>query len=345
MRISDDGIDMIKSFEGLVMMAYPDPGTGGEPWTIGYGHTKNVRPGMMITEEQAEQLLREDVRGFERAVDDLIPIPLSQSEFVALVSFAFNVGAYALETSTLRKRLLAGEPRCWAYQQELPRWNKGGSGVLPGLVKRRQAEADLACLGYLSEPAEEPVEPVETVEEVLFPLDVPYYTQIDSKVPGQAERSCFSSAMAMALDYINPDWMEGDDDWYLREVLKRGDTVSAYAQVETARDLGFAAEFRMDGTQDMLLEILDTDTPVPIGILHKGNVWQPTGGGHWITLIGYDDKYFYVNDPMGDLDLVNGGYPYSGHGKGDGLKYTRKNTMKRWLIDGSGSDGWYIDLR
>ena len=70
MRISDDGIDMIKSFEGLVMMAYPDPGTGGEPWTIGYGHTKNVRPGMMITEEQAEQLLREDVRGFERAVDD-----------------------------------------------------------------------------------------------------------------------------------------------------------------------------------------------------------------------------------------------------------------------------------
>ena len=115
MRISDHGIDMIKSFEGLVMMAYPDPGTGGEPWTIGYGHTKNVRPGMMITEDQAEQLLREDVRGFERAVGDLIPIPLSQSEFDALVSFAFNVGAYALETSTLRKRLLAGEPRCWVY--------------------------------------------------------------------------------------------------------------------------------------------------------------------------------------------------------------------------------------
>lgn len=342
MKTSTKGIEIIKAHEGLVLYAYPDPGTGGDPWTIGYGHTKGVTPDMWISEEQAEAFLIEDLERFEAAVVELLPIPLAQSEFDALVSFAFNVGAHALQTSTLRKRLLADEPRCQVYQEELKRWNKGGNGVMPGLVKRRQAEADLACLGYLSEPAEKPV---ETVEEVLFPLDVPYYTQVDSKVPGQAERSCFSSAMAMALDYINPDLMEGDDDWYLREVLKRGDTVSAYAQVETARDLGFAAEFRMDGTQDVLLEILDTDTPIPIGILHKGNVWQPTGGGHWITLIGYDDKYFYVNDPMGDLDLVNGGYPYSGHGKGDGLKYTRKNVMKRWLIDGSGSDGWYVDLR
>lgn len=345
MRTSDAGIDMIKSHEGLVLMAYPDPGTGGEPWTIGYGHTKNVQPGMMITAERAEDLLREDLRGFERAVHDLLPIKLTQSEFDALVSFTFNVGTYALETSTLRKRLLAGEPRCWVYQKEMPRWNQGGSGVMEGLVKRRQQEADLACLGYLSESVQEPVQSPQEPEKVTFPLDVPYYTQLDSEVWGQAERSCFSSAMAMALEYINPDAIEGDDDWYLREVLKRGDTVSSTAQIETARDLGFAAEFRMDGTEEVLLEILDSGTPVPVGILHKGHVNNPTGGGHWITLIGYDDQYFYVNDPMGELELIPGGYPLSNQGKGDGLKYTRKNTLKRWLIDGSGKDGWHVDLR
>ena len=132
MRTSDAGVEMIKAHEGLVLMAYPDPGTGGEPWTIGYGHTKNVQPGMMITEERAEDLLREDLRAFEEAVHRLLPISFSQSEFDALVSFAFNVGAYALETSTLRKRLLADEPRCWVYQKEMPRWNKGGNGVLEG---------------------------------------------------------------------------------------------------------------------------------------------------------------------------------------------------------------------
>ena len=216
---------------------------------------------------------------------------------------------------------------------------------MPGLVKRRQQEADLACLGYLSEAVQEPVEVPQEPEKVAFPLDVPYYTQLDSEVWGQAERSCFSSAMAMALEYVDPEGIDGDDDWYLREVLKRGDTVSSTAQIETARALGYSAEFRMDGTEADLLEILDSGTPVPIGILHKGHVDKPTGGGHWITLIGYDEKYFYVNDPMGDLDLIGGGYPRSGHAQGDGLKYTRKNTLKRWLIDGSGADGWFCDLR
>ena len=101
MRVSAHGIAMIKSHEALVLMAYPDPGTGGEPWTIGYGHTGNVRPGVAISEEQAEDLLQEDLMKFEAAVEELLPVELSQSEFDALVSFAFNVGIYALKTSTL----------------------------------------------------------------------------------------------------------------------------------------------------------------------------------------------------------------------------------------------------
>ena len=349
MRVSDFGVEMIKSHEGLRLMAYPDPGTGGEPWTIGYGHTGNVRPGIAISEEQAEDLLREDLMRFEAAVEELLPIGLSQSEFDALVSFAFNVGIHALQTSTLRRRLLAGEPCCQVYQEELKRWNKGGSGVMPGLVRRRQEEADLACLGYLLEELLDRVEEVPELDQepevITFPLDVPYYTQLDSEVWGQAERSCFSSAMAMALEYIDPELMDGDDDWYLREVLKRGDTVSSTAQINTARALGFDVEFHMDGTEQDLLDQLDRGIPVPIGILHKGHVSQPTGGGHWITLIGYTDKHFYVNDPMGDLSLINGGYPYKKRGEGDGLKYTRKRTLKRWLIDGSGADGWWVKIK
>lgn len=332
---------MIKAHEGLILYAYPDPGTGGDPWTIGYGHTKGVQPNMQISEEYAEELLRSDLEAFEKAVRDLLPIPLTQSEFDALVSFTFNVGAYALETSTLRKRLLADEPRCWVYQKEMPRWNKGGNGVMPGLVRRRQEEADLACLGYLSEYAEELP---DLSNDTIFPMDVPYFYQRDSKT-GHGERMCFSSAMAMALDYLDPDVIEGDDDWYLRHVLRFGDSVSTDAQVAAAQSLGFRARFRMDGSEEILTKILDDGVPVPIGILHHGPIDNPRGGGHWVTLIGYDEKYFHVHDPFGELSLSNGGYVAAGPTDGRNQRYTRKNLMKRWLLDGSGRDGWLMDLR
>jgi GH24 family phage-related lysozyme (muramidase) len=337
MNVSDQGIELIKRFEGLELTAYPDPGTGGDPWTIGYGTTRGVTQGMRITEEEAEAFLIDDLIAFERAVMTLIPLEMTQGEFDALVSFVYNVGPAALEESTLRRRLLAGEPRCWVYQKELPRWNKGGNGVLEGLVRRRQAEADLACLGYLSGPAEELSKGVEK-PVVVFPLGVPYFYQRDSKT-GHGERMCFSSAMAMAMDYINPDAILGDDDWYLNEVFKFGDSVSSTAQVAAAESLGFTVDFRTDASEKDLLEQLDRGIPVPVGILHHGNVDQPTGGGHWICLIGYDDTHFHVHDPFGELSLVSGGYPKAGPTDGKDQRYTRKNLMKRWLITND-NDGW-----
>ena len=342
MRTSPDGLRLIKSFEGLELTAYPDPGTGGDPWTIGYGTTRGVAEGMTITREEAEELLLDDLVPFERAVLTLLPIDLSQSEFDALVSFTYNVGAASLEDSTLRRRLLAGEPRCWVYQKELPRWNKGGNGVMEGLVRRRQAEADLACLGYLSEPSEEPSKGAER-PSALFPLEVPYFYQRDSKT-GHGERMCFSSAMAMAMDYINPDVILGDDDWYLNEVFKFGDSVSSTAQVAAAESLGFTVDFRNDASEKDLLRQLDEGIPVPIGILHHGNVDSPTGGGHWICLIGYDETHFHVHDPFGELSLVTGGYQKSGPTDGRDQRYTRKNLMKRWLI-ANDHDGWACFFR
>lgn len=177
-----------------------------------------------------------------------------------------------------------------------------------------------------------------------FPLAVPYFTQTDSRVNGQSERMCFSSSMAMAIEYLDPEALRGDDDDYLRIVLQHGDTVSSEAQIKAARSLGMDCEFRMDGKAKDLEAQLDKGFPVPIGILHHGPVSKPSGGGHYICLIGYNDTHFMVHDPMGDLDLVNGGYPASGRGKGAGLKYTKKNLLKRWNI-ASNSDGWYVKFK
>lgn len=141
MKISQRGIDLIKQFEGLSLTAYPDPGTGGEPWTIGYGHTGGVKKGQTITESRAEELLREDVRRFEVAVDRLVKVPLTQAQFDALLSFAFNLGAGNLGSSTLLRLLNAGDYAGAAAQFE--RWVNAAGKIMPGLVRRRAAERAL----------------------------------------------------------------------------------------------------------------------------------------------------------------------------------------------------------
>lgn len=145
----------------------------------------------------------------------------------------------------------------------------------------------------------------------------------------------------MALDYIDPEMIEHDDDWYLSIVLYFGDTVSSDAQVKAARSLGYNVSFHTDGSQEDLERLLDDGIPVPIGILHHGSVDNATGGGHWVCLIGYDNTHFMVHDPAGELDLINGGYPYGRSGKN--VRYSKKNLMKRWLI-ANDHDGWYMDL-
>lgn len=171
-----------------------------------------------------------------------------------------------------------------------------------------------------------------------FPLAVPYFWQRDSKT-GQGERVCFSSSMAMAIEYLNPDALAGDDDDYLKVVLRYGDTVSSDAQIKAARSLGMDVNFRTNCSEQDLIKQLDKGIPVPVGILHKGSIDHPTGGGHWVCLIGYDSNNFMVHDPYGELDLVNGGYPKAGPTDGKNQRYSRKNLMRRWLI-ANDHDGW-----
>ena len=113
--------------------------------TIGYGHTgPDVARGMQITEAYAEELLRKDLKRFEDAVCRIIEAQLNQFEFDAIVSFTFNVGASALEHSTFARRINRGDSKSACFREEFPKWVNGSNGPLPGLVRRRDAEVDLA---------------------------------------------------------------------------------------------------------------------------------------------------------------------------------------------------------
>lgn len=138
MQISKAGLDLIKQFEGLYLKAYRCP--AGVP-TIGYGHTAGVAMGQTITQQQADDYLRRDVRQFERAVARQVRVPLAQGQFDALVSFTFNLGEGALAQSTLLRLLNDGDYTGAAAQFD--RWNKAGGRVLQGLVRRRAAERAL----------------------------------------------------------------------------------------------------------------------------------------------------------------------------------------------------------
>jgi len=133
------GLSLIKEYEGLRLRAYPDPGSGGDPWTIGYGHTSNVHPGQVCTDAQAEAFLVADVAGSERSVARLVAIDLTSNQFSALVSFEYNTGS--LEGSTL---LRCVNQRAFAVAvAQFARWVYADGQILPGLVTRRAAEAHL----------------------------------------------------------------------------------------------------------------------------------------------------------------------------------------------------------
>ncbi|MDL2300867.1 glycoside hydrolase family protein [Lachnospiraceae bacterium OttesenSCG-928-D06] len=140
--ISQKGIDFIKSFEGCVLTAYED---SAKVWTIGYGHTSGVMPGMKITAAQAEIYLKFDVAVFERAVNKYVTATISQNMFDALVSFSFNLGTGALKNSTLLRKLNNGDIKGAA--DEFDKWIYAGGVMLSGLVRRRKAEKEL----FLSE--------------------------------------------------------------------------------------------------------------------------------------------------------------------------------------------------
>ena len=170
---SDQGINLIKKFEGLhkigddgKVLAYRCP---ANVLTIGYGHTKGVKRNMKITKAEAEALLREDLRTYEAEVKRLVNVPLTQYQFDALVSFVFNLGAANFASSTLLKRLNTGNYE--AVPAQFMRWNKarvnGKLQPLKGLTRRRSAEAALFTMDAQlpSDDADVPMPQKVTVQD------------------------------------------------------------------------------------------------------------------------------------------------------------------------------------
>ena len=140
MNIGQRGIEIIKHFEGCELEAYKCP---AGVWTIGYGHIKGVSEGMSITQEQAEQMLLDELKEYENYINELVVVDLSQNQFDALVSWVYNLGPANLKSSTLLKVLNSGDYA--GVPAQIERWNKAGGKVLEGLIRRRLAESSLFC--------------------------------------------------------------------------------------------------------------------------------------------------------------------------------------------------------
>lgn len=142
MKTSKNGINLIKKYEGFRSRAYR---CAAGVLTIGFGHTQNVKPTDVITQEQAEKLLIEDLKVCEDCINKTIKIPLLQNQFDALVSFVYNVGCGNFIKSTLLKKI--NEGKISEAANEFQKWNKAGGKVLAGLAKRRNEEMELFLRG------------------------------------------------------------------------------------------------------------------------------------------------------------------------------------------------------
>ena len=139
MNINGKGLDIIKEAEGCQLEAYICP---AGVLTIGYGHTgPDVVEGMVINHQQADLMLKRDVKRFERCIQNCVIVPLNENQFSALVSFTFNVGCESFKKSTLLKKLNAGDTI--GASNEFKKWVNGGGKPLRGLVARREEEAEL----------------------------------------------------------------------------------------------------------------------------------------------------------------------------------------------------------
>jgi lysozyme len=136
MNISAEGMELIKKFEGCELESYR---CSADVSTIGFGHTKGVSDGDSCTQDEADQMLTEDLEEFEGYVEKLVTVDLEQNEFDALVAWTFNLGPTNLKSSTMLRVLNDGKKS--EVPAQMKRWNKAGGKTLDGLIRRREAES------------------------------------------------------------------------------------------------------------------------------------------------------------------------------------------------------------
>ena len=175
-----------------------------------------------------------------------------------------------------------------------------------------------------------------TEGDLRYLRDFPYFYQRDNGPEGW--RQCQTSAIAMCLKYIDVPEIKDDLD-YLKIVSKHGDTIYQQTHVDSLEELGVYAKFTRSANADDIKQQIDKGLPVVAGVLHHGAVSRPLGGGHYIVITGYSKDYWLVQDPYGEIDLVNGGWTRQGPTAGKNQKYSFKNLNPRLFVSG-GADGW-----
>ena len=318
---------LIREFEGFESSAYPDPGTGDKPWTIGWGFTSLndalVKKGDSISRDDADAMLDNWIETkVVPALAKTVPgwKTLAPNRQNALVSFAWNVGWHFCGSSdfvTISKALRESDYD--AVPSAMMLYVNPGSSVEAGLRRRREAEGKLWGIS-------------QKATSVL--LKVPYEYQLDNGPTGY--RECFSSSCAMLAKFYGK---VANDNEYNKIRAKYGDTTDSQSQLAALRSLGLQARFVTNAAPGLLELELKSGRPVAVGWLHQGPVEAPSGGGHWSVLIGFSDSHSIHNDPNGEADLLAGGYTTNQNGAG--VRYSRKNWDRRWLVDGA-STGWCV---
>lgn len=201
--------------------------------------------------------------------------------------------------------------------------------LLDGLVRVLKGFKPGPVYGFLSKEAPKP-------KEVNLP--VPFWKQTDNYRDGN--RTCFSSSMAMVVEFLAPEKLKGDDE-YVKTVFSIGDTTDPTVQVKALAKHGIEGTYRQNMDFADLDKELAGGFPVGIGILHRGPSDAPTGG-HWIVVKGKtsDGLAYYCNDPYGSI-----GDGYQGDAEnGNNVQYSVNMLRKRWTADGAGS-GWGMTCR
>lgn len=176
--------------------------------------------------------------------------------------------------------------------------------------------------------------PITSNEKILT---VPYFYQLDNK-SGKGFRECFSSSCAMIAAFYGK---VASDDEYNKIRVNFGDTTDSMAQLKTLRHLGLNARFVSNGNTKLIESEINSGKPLAVGWLHQGSIAKPSGGGHWSVIKGITPTHFVFNDPYGEADMSNGGYVSTKPKSGQGIKYSRKNWLRRWEVDGPNT-GWAI---
>ena len=339
-------LPLVKEFEGCRLTAYPDPETGGKPWTIGWGTTTYydgtpVKAGDKISQELADALLEGRLERDWRLLVKLVPglRQFNVNQQAALLSLTYNCGPawFGGEGfSTLTNRLCHGELE--KVPAALMLYVNPGGPSEAGLRRRRKAEAAL----WSAAPGSRPVTAGSAAGALASkgnPLSVPWFAQLDSATD-QARRMCFSSSCAMLLVFLKPGVLTGPngDDQYLARVRQFGDTTDPAAQIQALTSYGITARFSKQADFSTLEQQIAAGIPVPCGYLHRGPLSSPAGGGHWLIVVGITPTHVIVHDPLGEADLVNG---TTLGGTARFCRYSRANFGRRWMVEGEGS-GWAV---